>query len=238
MPASNTSAPSSGSILPDNSAVGDAKFVTLEGGEGVGKSTQAARLVARLRASGQDAVATREPGGTPKAEAIRGLLLSGGAAPLGPAAEAVLFFAARADHLSALIRPAMARGVWVICDRFSDSTRAYQGAAGHVDPALLAGLERVVVDPTRPDLTLMLDLPQRVGLARARMRSGGDADRFESQDDAFHDRLRRAFLAIAAAEPERCAVIDASIDVDAVAQAIWHAVEARLLPSSRATAAA
>lgn len=215
----------------------EARFITLEGGEGVGKSTQVVRLVARLQAYG-DVIATREPGGSLKAEAIRELLLSGLVAPFGPTAEAVLFSAARADHLRALIRPALARGAWVVCDRFSDSTRAYQGAAGHVNPALLAGLERVVVGSTRPDLTLILDLPQRLGLARARARAGGAADRFESQDDAFHDRLRHAFLAIAAAEPERCAVVDASLDPDAVAQAIWQVVAARLLSPSRAVAAA
>lgn len=232
------SAPSCGSIWPGNSLVSEAKFITLEGGEGVGKSTQAARLVAHLKAVGQDAIATREPGGSPKAEAIREVLLSGAAAPFGPAAEAVLFSAARVDHLAALIRPALARGSWVVCDRFSDSTRAYQGAAGHVDATLLAGLERIAVGSTRPHLTLILDLPQRLGLARARMRPGGAADRFESQDDAFHDRLRHAFLTIAAAEPKRCAVIDASLDIELVAQAIWQAVEARLLTPSRATAAA
>ena len=206
-------------------------LITLEGGEGVGKSTQARRLVERLTAEGWPALATREPGGSPKAEAIRAVLLSGQVAPFGPAAEAALFAAARIDHLDALIRPRLAAGTTVVSDRFIDSTRVYQGAAGHVPAAVLAGLEHVTVGPTRPDLTLMLDLPSEVGLARAAARrSASDApDRFEREALAFHDALRQGFLRIAAAEPARCAVVDATETAEEVAAAIWATVESRLL---------
>ena len=217
-----------------------ARFITLEGGDGVGKSTQVARLVARLRADGHEAIATREPGGSPKAEAIRTLLLSGAAAAFGPSAEAILFAAARLDHVRTLIRPALDRHAFVVCDRFLDSTRAYQGAAAQVDPALITALERVAVGVTRPNLTVILDLPEDVGLARARARRTGaaGADRFESLDMAFHGRLRRAFLATAAAEPDRCVVVEASEPVDTVADAIWSAVNSRLLGRVETTAAA
>ncbi|MDX7954036.1 dTMP kinase, partial [Lichenihabitans sp. Uapishka_5] len=151
------------------------------------------------------------------------------------AAEAALFAAARIDHLDALIRPALAAGTSVVSDRFIDSTRVYQGAAGHVPANLLATLETVTVGPTRPDLTLMLDLPSAVGLARAAARRGADEapDRFEGEALVFHDGLRQGFLRIAAAEPDRCAVVDASDAVDAVAAAIWEAVEQRLLAPDR-----
>lgn len=203
-------------------------FITFEGGEGAGKSTQVGRLAETLRArSGRAVTVTREPGGSARAEEIRAALLGGAAQPYGPFAETLLFFAARIDHLDRLIRPALERGESVICDRFIDSTRAYQGAAGGLDPALIAALERVVVGPTRPDLTLILDLSPEDGLARARSRGAG-IDRFEAESPAFHDRLRRAFLAIAAAEPSRCAVIDAGQDPDAVEAAIRAAVSERL----------
>ena len=204
-------------------------FITLEGGEGVGKSTQIDRLVARLRRIGVAAIATREPGGSPKAEAIRSLLLSGAAAPLGPSVEAMLFAAARADHLDVTIRPALARGETVVCDRFFDSTRAYQGTMGRASPELLGALETIVVGTTLPDLTLVLDVPSLVGLARADARRGGVVapDRFEREESAFHERLRQAFLAIAAREPGRCAVIDASPDADTVADRIWAVVASR-----------
>ncbi|MCJ2136455.1 dTMP kinase [Methylobacterium sp. J-026] len=205
-------------------------FVTFEGGEGAGKSTQIARLAETLRArSGRGVCVTREPGGSPRAEEIRAALLGGVAKPYGPFAEALLFCAARIDHLDRLIRPALQRGETVLCDRFIDSTRAYQGAAGGLDPGVLTALERVVVGPTRPDLTLILDLPPEVGLARAAVRGGGQgADRFEAEALDFHVRLRAAFLAIARAEPERCAVIDAARDPDAVEAAIRAAVATRL----------
>lgn len=210
------------------------RFITLEGGEGAGKSTQLRRLLARLQAAGIDAVGTREPGGSTGAEIMRHLILSGAAKPLGPLAEATLFAAARADHLDATIRPALARGAWVVCDRFADSTRVYQGALGNVDPRLIAALEEVTVGETRPDLTLILDLPAEEGLARAAARSGRDADRFESEGLAFHRALREAFRALATSEPERCVLIDASFEAEAVEEAIWQAVSTRLkLPAPR-----
>lgn len=210
------------------------RFITLEGGEGAGKSTQVRRLLARLQAAGIDAVGTREPGGSTGAEIMRHLILSGAAKPLGPLAEATLFAAARADHLDATIRPALARGAWVVCDRFADSTRVYQGALGNVDPRLIAALEQVTVGETRPDLTLILDLPAEEGLARAAARSGQGADRFESEGLAFHRALREAFRALAADEPARCVLIDASGTPEAVEEAIWQAVSTRLkLPAPR-----
>lgn len=203
-------------------------FITLEGGEGAGKSTQVARLAARLRArTNHPVVTTREPGGSPYAEEIRAAVLAGVAKPYGPFAEALLFSAARLDHLDRLIRPALARGETVICDRFIDSTRAYQGAAGGLDPAVLNALERVVVGRTRPALTLILDLPPETGLARAAARGEGQ-DRFEAEALSFHARLRAAFLDIAAREPGRCAVIAAAAEPDAVEAAIAATVAERL----------
>lgn len=217
--------------LRDPAEAGGA-FLTFEGGEGAGKSTQIARLAATLRAqSGRAVCVTREPGGSPRAEEIRTALLDGVAKPYGPFAEALLFSAARIDHLDRLIRPALRRGEIVLCDRFIDSTRAYQGAAGGLDPGILDALERVVVGPTRPDLTLILDLAPEAGLARAAGRCAGTgqgADRFEAEALDFHIRLREAFLAIARAEPERCAVIDASRDPDTVEAAIRGVVASRL----------
>jgi dTMP kinase len=205
------------------------RFITLEGGEGAGKSTQIRHLAARLAALGIPVVATREPGGSSGAEAIRSLVLTS-AERFGPLAEALLFSAARADHLERLIRPALKRGEWVICDRFADSTRAYQGAAGGLDVEIVSRLERLVVAGTKPHLTLMLDIPADLGLARAALRRGeGGVDRFEGEGHTFHDRLRTAFLAIAKAEPERCAVIDASQPEEAVAAEIWSVVQVRLL---------
>ena len=206
------------------------RFITLEGGEGVGKSTQAQLLAKRLELMGVAVVLTREPGGSPGAEVLRKVILSGAAAPFGPAAEAILFSAARIDHIDRTIAPALESGAWVICDRFADSTRAYQGAAGKLDPALIASLERVAVGDVRPDLTLVLDLAADKGLARAAARRGKDAgaDRFEREGAAFHETLRQAFLAIARAEPERCFVVDADRPPQEVAQAIWACVRERL----------
>ncbi|SFM86320.1 dTMP kinase [Methylobacterium pseudosasicola] len=215
-------------IVPRVEESAPGTFITFEGGEGAGKSTQIARLAATLRArSGQAVCVTREPGGSPRAEEIRAALLGGVAKPYGPFAEALLFSAARIDHLDRLIRPALRRGEIVLCDRFIDSTRAYQGAAGGLEPALVTALERVVVGPTRPDLTLILDLPPEAGLARAAGRGVG-ADRFEAESLAFHTRLREAFLAIARAEPQRCAVIDAARDPESVESAIRATVASRL----------
>ena len=215
---------------------GRGRFVTFEGGEGAGKSTQVRRLAARLGEHGVKTVLTREPGGSPRAEEIRELILSGAASQLGPTTETVLFYAALADHLAFTIRPALSRGSWVICDRFSDSTRAYQGAAGGVDPQVIGALEKVVVGSTRPDLTIVLDLPVKEGLARAAARRGREetVDRFEAEGIAFHEALRQAFLTIARDEPARCAVVDAARPEDEVAEAVWHVVAERLLGQTAA----
>lgn len=202
-------------------------FITLEGGEGAGKSTQINRLADALRAAGRDVVVTREPGGSPGAEAIRALILNGGHG-FSAVTEALLFSAARLDHLEKTIRPALARGAIVLCDRFADSTRAYQGASGQADPAIIAALEAIAVGATRPDLTLILDLPPEEGLRRAALRRGNDsADRFESEALGFHEKLRDGFLSIARAEPQRCVVIDAARDVDAIAQDLARIVQQR-----------
>ncbi len=207
------------------------RFITLEGGEGVGKSVQARRLEERLAGLGLPVVRTREPGGSPGAEALREAILSGFARGFNPAGHAFLFSAARVDHLDKTILPALARGAWVVSDRFSDSTRAYQGAAGNLPPDFVAALERLAVGANMPDLTLVLDLDSEIGLKRAAVRrQAGPADRFESEGLAFHRTLRRAFLDIATAEPLRCAIIDAGRSEDDVAAAIWSTVESRLDP--------
>jgi dTMP kinase len=203
------------------------RFITFEGGEGAGKSTQLKRLALRLEAGGREVVATREPGGSPGAEHIRALVLNGSADRWSPVTETLLMYASRRDHVERVIRPALERGAWVVCDRFADSTRAYQGAAGGTDPAFIAALETYVLEGTRPDLTLIFDLPTEVGLQRAHARAGAEM-RFESKGLAFHERLRAAFLEIARIEPERCAVIDATGSLDEVETAVWAAVEARL----------
>ncbi|MGH6846600.1 MAG: dTMP kinase [Methylocella sp.] len=211
-------------------------FITLEGGEGVGKSTQVRHLLRNLRKAGIEAIGTREPGGSPGAEILRDVLLSGGVARLGPAAEAILFAAARVDHIDKTIEPALAAGIFVVCDRFVDSTRAYQGARGKLDPRFLSALERVTLGNVRPGLTLILDLPAAVGLARAAARRGaGEApDRFEREDLEFHESLRAAFLAIAAAEPVRCAVIDAARAEADIARTIFAVVFDRLVAPAKA----
>ena len=203
------------------------RFITFEGGEGAGKSTQVQRLAARLKADGRDVATTREPGGSPGAESIRELVLKGSADRWSPVTETLLMYAARRDHVERVIRPALERGAWVICDRFADSTRAYQGAAGGVDPTFISALETYILEATRPDLTLVFDLPADVGLERAHARAGAEM-RFESKGMAFHERLREGFRAIAAAEPDRCAVIDATASMDAVEAAVWAAVADRL----------
>lgn len=217
------------------------KFITFEGGEGAGKSTQANLLAARLRAQGIDVVLTREPGGSAGAEIIRHVLLSGAAKPLGAEVEAVLFAAARADHLDHVIRPALERGGWVVCDRFADSTRVYQGALGKVDPRILSGLERVTVGDAIPDLTVILDLAADLGLQRARSRAaGGDSDRFEKEGLDFHEQLRAAYRDIAAREPGRCILVDASGSENKVADDVWTTVRDRLglAPAALAAGAA
>ncbi len=215
--------------------VGDrGAFVTIEGGEGGGKSTQARALVARLQAAGLRVEATREPGGSPAAEDIRAALLAGAFEHLGSKIEALLFAAARIDHLDVRIKPAIAAGAWIVCDRFHDSTRAYQGAHGGADMRFLRRLERVALAGTRPDLTLILDLPAELGLGRAERRRGSETvDRFEKQSLTFHQNLRDAFLAIAAEDPERCVIVDASQSKEDVEQAIWDAVTHRLVLPGR-----
>ena len=211
---------------------GKGRFITLEGGEGAGKSVQARRLKERLAALGLAVVGTREPGGSPGAEALREAILSGFAADFSPAGQALLFAAARTDHLERTILPALDRGAWVVCDRFANSTRAYQGAAGNLPEAFIASLERLTVGANLPDLTLILDIPAEIGLARAaERRRTGPADRFESEGLSFHETLRQAFLGIASAEPWRCVVVDARRAEEEVASAIWAAVEARLDPA-------
>ena len=207
--------------------LGSPSFITFEGGEGAGKSTQIKCLAHALRADGHAVTVTREPGGSPLAEAIRTLLLDPAAKNRSPLAEALLFNAARADHLENTIRPALARGEFLLCDRFADSTRAYQGAASGVAASDLATLEKLVVGDTRPKLTFILDLPAATGLARAAVRSG-NSDRFESEAFTFHERLRQAFLDIAAAEPQRCVVIDATKTEPEIATEILALVRARL----------
>jgi dTMP kinase len=208
------------------------RFITFEGGEGSGKSTQVAALVKRLTTLGLGVMATREPGGSPGAEAVRHVLLSGAAKPLGAHAEAILFAAARDDHVSQTIRPALERGKWVVSDRFADSTRVYQGVLSNVDARIIARLERLTVGDTRPDLTFVLDVPAETGLARAaRRRGNGAGDRFEAEELDFHKKLREAYLELAAREPERCAVIDAAAAPEAVADAVWAVVNARLHPA-------
>ncbi|MGA0600518.1 dTMP kinase [Caulobacter sp. KR2-114] len=204
------------------------RFITFEGGEGGGKSTQVRRLTERLQAAGRTVVATREPGGSPGAEAIRDLLVTGETDRWSPLTETLLMYAARRDHIERVIAPALARGDWVVCDRFADSTRAYQGAGGGAPASLIAALEHEMLGDTRPDLTLILDLPAEVGLARAEGRGASAETRFESKGAAFHQRLREGFLAIAAAEPDRCVVIDAAQPLEGVSAAIWTAVAERL----------
>ncbi len=208
------------------------KFTTFEGGEGTGKSTQAAMLALRLESLGLRVRLTREPGGSPGAEIIRHVLLSGAAKPLGPEAEALLFAAARDDHIRCTILPALEAGHWVICDRFADSTRVYQGALGDVDQRLIKALERVSLGDLYPDLTLVLDVPVALGLKRAaRRRGSANPDRFEAETIDFHDKLRQAYLALAAAEPDRCVIIDASAPKEKVARQVWKAVNSRLQPA-------
>jgi dTMP kinase len=209
------------------------RFITFEGGEGTGKSTHAAMLAERLKSFGIRVQLTREPGGSPGAEIMRHILLSGVARPLGADVEAVLFAAARDDHLATLIRPALEKGRWVVCDRFADSTRVYQGAAGRVDPKIIRAMERVVVGDTKPDLTLILDVPAKEGMRRATERRGeGAVDRFESEALAFHEKLRDGFLTLAANEPDRCVLIDATLSKEEVGEQIWRVVTKKLDPAT------
>ena len=204
------------------------RFITFEGGEGAGKSTQLKQLVASLQLAQRQVVSTREPGGSVGAEAIRELVLNGSVDRWSAATETLLMYAARRDHIERTIRPALDRGHWVVCDRFADSTRAYQGTAGGVDSQFIAALEAHVLEHTRPNLTLIFDIDPEIGLRRAHSRAGSEM-RFESKGLLFHQRLRESFLAIAEDEPERCVVIDALGSVDEVKAQVWSAVCRRLL---------
>ncbi len=214
-------------------APGRGRFITFEGGEGSGKSTQIKALAERLNAAKVRTLVTREPGGSPGAEIIRHLVLSGMGKLLGADAETLLFAAARDDHVRAVIEPALSQGIWVLCDRFSDSTRAYQGSLGKVSPAVLNAMERVTIGDLKPDLTFILDVPVEVGMKRAAARRGSGApDRFEAEDVRFHQGLREAYWKIAAAEPQRCALIDATAEPGAVAANIWATMRERLFAAS------
>lgn len=203
------------------------QFITFEGGEGAGKSTQVRILAERLKQAGIEVVATREPGGSPGAEAIRALLVTGDPDRWSAVSETLLMYAARRDHIERTIRPALERGAWVISDRFADSTMAYQGYGHGADRTMLGGLYDMAVGEFCPDLTLILDLPVEIGLARAASRRGTET-RYESLPIAFHERVRAGFLDIAAVDPERCVVIDANRDIDTIAAAIAEAVTSRL----------
>jgi dTMP kinase len=212
-------------------AVESGRFITFEGGEGSGKSTQAGILANRLARAGRKVFSTREPGGTPAAEEIREALLSGKIWPFGPFAEALLFSIARGDHVGNAITKALDQGKWVVCDRFLDSTRAYQGATAGVPRPLINALERLTTGGLLPDITFILDIPPEEGLQRIAERAGGGAlDRFESQEVLLHERVRRAFLDIAEEEPDRCIVIDASQPEAMVAEDVWEVVLERLSP--------
>ena len=226
-------APKSGSLR--------GRFITFEGGEGSGKSTQIKILAERLNTAKLRAIVTREPGGSPGAEIIRHLVLSGMGKLLGADAETLLFAAARDDHVHTVIKPALEQGIWVLCDRFADSTRAYQGRLGDVMPGLLNAMERVTIGDLKPDLTVILDVPVEVGMQRAAARRGSSApDRFEAEDIAFHQKLRDAYREIAAGDPERCVLIDANAGADTVAASVWTALRDRVLtadPARKATRA-
>lgn len=215
------------------------RFITFEGGEGSGKSTQARLLADALIAMGIDCIVTREPGGSPFAEQVRALLLDPQTAPHSALSEALLFYAARADHLDKVVRPALVAGRWVISDRFSDSTRVYQVEVGGLPEEVYKALELIVVKLTYPDLTFILDVPADVGLARATTRrlaqaiAGEDADAYEKRDAEFHERLRQGFLAVAEAERHRCHVVDGTKSVDTIAAEVLAQVERRLLPPGR-----
>jgi dTMP kinase len=204
------------------------RFITFEGGEGSGKSTQIKLLADRLAVSGVRTLVTREPGGSPGAEIVRHLVLSGVGKILGASGEALLFAAARDDHVHNVIAPALKRGEWVLCDRFTDSTRVYQGKLGSADLKLIQAMERVTIGELTPDLTLILDVPAEVGMARAAKRRGQEApDRFEAEDIGFHRRLREAYRQVADEEPERCILIDAQEDIEAIADRVWTIVTSR-----------
>ena len=201
------------------------KFITFEGGEAAGKSTQVKLLAARLEGAGVGTLVTREPGGTDLGEDIRALILKD--RPQDPVTELLLFAAARAEHMTAVIRPALDEGTWVISDRFMDSTRVYQGKLYSVEPELIAQLEKYTVSPDFPDLTLILDLPAEAGHERAHAR--GTLSRYDAERIETHETLRQGFLEIAEREPDRCVLIDGNLSPENVAGAVWQAVSERLL---------
>jgi dTMP kinase len=204
-------------------------FITFEGGEGAGKSTQMRLLADSIASMGIRAITTREPGGSPGAEIIRYLLLQGMGQLIGPEAEAMLFAAARDDHVHHVIEPALRQGVWVLCDRFTDSTRVYQGKLGKVDLKLIEALERVTLNGLKPDLTLILDVPAELGMERAKARRGDQpADRFESQGLDYHNALREAYQRLARDHPARCVLIDGVGSPGEVADRIWKAAREHL----------
>lgn len=219
--------------LERNGHQGKGRLITLEGGEGVGKSTNLALVVDHLRARGHEVVATREPGGTPRAEAMRRLLLDPAEDdPLDPDAELLLVFAARAQHLARVIRPALERGAWVVCDRFTDASYAYQGGGRGIEVARIAELEAFVQRGLMPDLTLLLDMPRAEAQQRLDGRllgQGGERDRFERERDAFYDAVRRAYLARAEAAPERMVVIDAGASLAKVQAELLARLDERLV---------
>ena len=219
-------------------APGRGRFITFEGGEGSGKSTQIKTLAERLKAIKLRTLVTREPGGSPGAEIIRHLVLSGMGKLLGPEAETLLFAAARDDHVRTVIKPALNQGIWVLCDRFADSTRVYQGRLGNVAPSVLNAMERVTIGDLKPDLTIILDIPVEIGMQRAAKRRGSAApDRFEAEDVKFHQELRDAYRQIAAAEPQRCVLIDTTAEPAAVAANIWAALRDRFFATGAANVA-
>jgi len=212
---------------------GRGRFITFEGGEGSGKSTQIQKLARSLHVAKLRAIVTREPGGSPGAEIIRHLVLSGMGKLLGPDAETLLFAAARDDHVRTVIQPALAQGILVLCDRFVDSTRAYQGRLGQVSPGVLNAMQRVTIGDLKPDLTFVLDVPVEIGLQRAAARRGNGApDRFEAEDVKFHQDLREAYKQIAAEDPQRCVLIDATVAPDAVSARIWKALRDHLFATA------
>jgi len=204
------------------------RFITFEGGEGAGKTTQARLLAERLRERGIDVVQTREPGGSPGAEEIRAIAVSGDAERWSARTETLLMYASRSDHLERKILPALEEGKWVVCDRFADSSRAYQGAGGGAPESLIEALDKHVVGDNQPNLTVVFDIPVEVGLERAFGR-GLFETRFESKGLEFHQKLREGFLEVAVRHPERCVVLDATGEVEDVAERLWAVVEERLL---------
>ena len=214
-------------------------FITFEGGEGAGKSTQINRLANLLRRRGHDVLVTREPGGSQGAEAVRHVLLDGQAEEFGVRMEAILFAAARNDHVEQIIRPALEEGTVVLCDRFMDSTRVYQGVTGNLEPAFTENLERVAVHGVVPDITIIIDVPAKTGLERARKRGSKDSsgpDRFEKEEIVTHEKRREAFRELCQSEPDRCKLVDGMAKEDTVALTILELVEAILpeLPSTGA----